>query len=235
MGSERRRIGSAQPEGPTAAALDLDGRVDAPLELRKPLFECLPCRRCILSHRVLALPGAFAPGFLVPFAADFGLEVGDDLDPFRGSIRSRGDLLRQAILVPRVFAQAFGAIEVLDSFEKPAPANRSRAGTRDSSSYWDFRNVPFCSSRKACWSCSCVFITIGPYQATGSSSGFPETSRNRMPSSPACTSTSSPASKRTSERLSASFGGVVSAQPTPSVGTARGLEALQNLPLPAKT
>ena len=57
---------------------------------------------------------------------------------------------------------------------------------------------------------ACVFITIGPYQATGSSSGLPETSRKRMPSSPACTVTSSPRSKRTSERLSASAGGVVS-------------------------
>src|SRR5437588_11954386 len=28
---------------------------------------------------------------------------------------------------------------------------------------------------------------MGPYQATGSSSGFPEMSRNRIPSSPACT------------------------------------------------
>ena len=33
-------------------------------------------------------------------------------------------------------------------------------------------------------SSSCVFITIGPYHATGSSSGLPDTSRKRMPSSP---------------------------------------------------
>ena len=32
---------------------------------------------------------------------------------------------------------------------------------------------------------SSVFITIGPYQATGSSSGWPDTSRKRMPSGPA--------------------------------------------------
>ena len=82
---------------------------------------------------------------------------------------------------------------------------------------------------------SCVFITIGPYQATGSWSGFPETSRNRIPSSPACTVTSSPRSKSTSERLSASVGGVVSAHPTASVGTASGPDALQNFPAPAKT
>src|SRR6516164_2167725 len=44
----------------------------------------------------------------------------------------------------------------------------------------------------ACRRCSCVFITIGPYHATGSSSGRPETRRNRIPSSPACTMTSSP-------------------------------------------
>jgi hypothetical protein len=59
-----------------------------------------------------------------------------------------------------------------------------------------FRNFPCSSSLKACWSCSCVFITIGPYQATGSSSGLPETRRKRIPSSPACTLTSSPRSKR---------------------------------------
>ena len=53
--------------------------------------------------------------------------------------------------------------------------------------YLSFRNVPSSSSSNACRSCSCVFITMGPYHATGSSSGFPETSRKRMPSSPACT------------------------------------------------
>src|SRR6202023_597299 len=98
-----------------------------------------------------------------------------------------------------------------------------------------FRNVPFSNSSNACWSSCCVFITIGPYQATGSSSGFPETRRNRTPSSPACTSTSSPRSKRISERLSASDGGAVSSQPTPSVGTASGPDALQNFPPPANT
>ena len=98
-----------------------------------------------------------------------------------------------------------------------------------------FRNVPRSRSSKACRSSSCVFITIGPYQATGSSSGFPETRRNRMPSSPAWIVISSPRSKSTSERLSASRGGVVSAHLIPSVGTARGTEALQNFPSPAKT
>jgi len=34
-----------------------------------------------------------------------------------------------------------------------------------------FRNVPFSSSSNACLSCACVFITIGPYHATGSLSG----------------------------------------------------------------
>ena len=35
-------------------------------------------------------------------------------------------------------------------------------------------------SPAACRSSACVFITIGPYQAMGSRSGFPETSRNRI-------------------------------------------------------
>ena len=47
--------------------------------------------------------------------------------------------------------------------------------------------VPSRSSPAACRSSACVFITIGPYQAMGSRSGFPETSRNRIPSSLAWT------------------------------------------------
>ena len=46
-----------------------------------------------------------------------------------------------------------------------------------------------------------MFITIGPYQATGSCSGLPETSKKRIPSSPACTATFAPESNKTSERL----------------------------------
>ena len=46
------------------------------------------------------------------------------------------------------------------------------------------RNVPSLSWAKACRSSSWVFMTIGPYQATGSLRGWPETSRNRIPSSP---------------------------------------------------
>src|SRR5260370_1108221 len=76
---------------------------------------------------------------------------------------------------------------------------------------------------------------MGPYHATGSSSGLPDTSRNRMPSSPAWTISSSPRSNSTRERLSASAGGFVSAQPTRSVGTARGSGPLPNLPFPPKT
>jgi len=98
-----------------------------------------------------------------------------------------------------------------------------------------FRNVPASNSSNARRSSSWVFITIGPYHATGSPSGLPDTSRNRTPSSPACTTTSSPESNSTSDRSSASRGGAVSDHPTPSVGTARGPEALQNFPLPANT
>src|SRR6266436_8768169 len=98
-----------------------------------------------------------------------------------------------------------------------------------------FKNVPRSSSSNACRNSACEFITIGPYHATGSSNGLPETSRKRKPSSPACTITSSPRSKSTSERLSASAGGFVSSQPTDSVGTASGSEALQNFPVPEKT
>src|SRR5271166_557548 len=113
-----------------------------------------------------------------------------------------------------------------------------RSGVEHGAGYFfplSFRKVPSCNSEKACCNCCCVFITIGPYQATGSSSGLPETSRNRMPSSPACTVTSSPRSNKTSERLSASTGGAVSNHLIASVGTASGPDALQNFPPPPKT
>ena len=45
--------------------------------------------------------------------------------------------------------------------------------------------VPARSSLTACCSSLCAFITIGPYQATGSLIGLPDTSRKRMPCSPA--------------------------------------------------
>ena len=91
--------------------------------------------------------------------------------------------------------------------------------------YYFFKNVPLSKSSKAVRSSCWVFITIGPYQATGSCSGLPDTRRKRIPFSPACTSTSSPRSKTTSERLSASEGGAVSNHLTPSVGTASGPDA----------
>ena len=46
-------------------------------------------------------------------------------------------------------------------------------------------NVPLCSSVMACRNSSWVFMTIGPYHATGSSIGLAETNRKRIPSSPA--------------------------------------------------
>ncbi len=55
-------------------------------------------------------------------------------------------------------------------------------------------NVPFWYSSKAILSSSCVFMTIGPYQATGSPIGFPETRRKRTLSFSAVTTTSSPSS-----------------------------------------
>lgn len=46
-------------------------------------------------------------------------------------------------------------------------------------------NVPLFNSRIARCNSRCVFITMGPCQATGSSSGLPEMSRKRIPSGPA--------------------------------------------------
>jgi len=95
-----------------------------------------------------------------------------------------------------------------------------------------FKNVPSRSSVNAWRNSSCVFITIGPYQATGSLSGCSEISKKWTPSSLASTNTSSPGPKSTTVWLSASDGGVVSHHPTSSVGTASGPEALQNFPTP---
>src|SRR5438128_6727969 len=96
--------------------------------------------------------------------------------------------------------------------------------------------VPFRRSLNACCSSCCVFITIGPYHATGSSIGLPETSRNRIPSSPAWTTTSSPRSKSTSERLpvSPTVDRTVP-PPTCPVSTPCGSEAPRKVPDPAKT
>src|SRR5262249_46296881 len=97
-------------------------------------------------------------------------------------------------------------------------------------------NVPSFNSAKARCSSALVFITIGPYQATGSSIGLPDTNRNRTPSSPACTVISSPLSNSTSERfpvrsrISASFPSTVF-----SVSTPNGCDAELNVPEPSNT
>ena len=78
-----------------------------------------------------------------------------------------------------------------------------------------------------------VFITMGPAQATGSWMGFPETRRNRIPCSPACTEISSPVSKSTSERLPTSER-TVSSVPAISVFTGIGFEAPRKAPDPSK-
>src|SRR4030067_1334405 len=53
-------------------------------------------------------------------------------------------------------------------------------------------NAPLRYSLKARSNSSCVFITIGPAHATGSSRGLPETRRKRSPLSPAVIFTVSP-------------------------------------------
>ena len=52
-----------------------------------------------------------------------------------------------------------------------------------------FMKVPCWYSSKATRNSSWVFITIGPYQATGSPMGFPDTSRKRTGESSAVTTT----------------------------------------------
>src|SRR6266705_25385 len=101
--------------------------------------------------------------------------------------------------------------------------------------------VPSWSSAYARRSSSCVFMTMGPYHATGSSIGFPDTSRNRIPASPAWTVTASPLSNSTSDRFPTSAAGPppppapVTTGPTRSVRTAPGSEASRNVPPPSNT
>jgi len=95
--------------------------------------------------------------------------------------------------------------------------------------------VPSRSSFIACCSCWRVFMTIGPYHATGSSSGAPETSRKRIPWSPARTTTSLPRSNSTSERFFVSWSRTVAPLTISSVRTPRGSEASRNVPDPANT
>src|SRR6202040_1707014 len=154
------------------------------------------------------------------------------IDSDRGGRRAIGSLLRAHGFLPQGFAsaEAFLARGRTDD-----PACLVLDVERRVFAHPCLMKVPLRSSATACCSSALVFITIGPYQATGSSIGLPETSKNLMPSSPASTVTSSPRSKSTSERLSASAGGWVSAHSTASVGTANGPEALQNFPAPPKT
>ncbi len=78
-------------------------------------------------------------------------------------------------------------------------------------------------------------MTIGPYHATGSLIGAPETSRKRIPCSPECTTTSSPLSKTTSERFPVISRTTVSSSPSFSVSTPKGADAPRKSPAPSKT
>ncbi len=81
---------------------------------------------------------------------------------------------------------------------------RSSAAARCNRAQRWSRKVPARSSANARRISSCVFITTGPYHAIGSRIGAPDTSRKRMPCSPARTRISSPASNTVSERLATS-------------------------------
>src|SRR4029077_10270224 len=116
------------------------------------------------------------------------------LDDFQPAARLQGSVMTQRA---NTHIAAITGIE--NAMDKLRTDLARRSGDQDA--LHTFRNFPSCNSVNACCSCSCVFMTIGPYHATGSSSGFPDTRRNRIPSSPAFTVTSSPRSKRMSERL----------------------------------
>src|SRR5205814_8700152 len=115
------------------------------------------------------------------------------------------------------------------------PETRERPRPSSANNYGCLINVPSCNSCSACCSSCWVFITIGPYHATGSSIGLPETSRKRIPSGPAFTTISSPRSNSTKEWFVASYSGGASGFATCSVRTARGSDESRNVPDTAKT
>ncbi len=90
---------------------------------------------------------------------------------------------------------AFHIIKVGLSTLTPCPFPRYVLISFSSSSLYRracLMKVPFWYSRNASFNSSWVFMTIGPYQATGSPMGLPEISRKRTPSFSAVTKTSSP-------------------------------------------
>src|SRR5689334_5253411 len=127
-------------------------------------------------------------------------------------------------------------IHVLSLGRQQDVDGRDEPGHDEDSFHLCLMNVPLRSSLTACCSSALVFITIGPYQATGSSIGLPETRRKRMPSSPACTVTSSPRSNTTSDRLPVRSRTRVSpAAVSFSVSTPNGADAAANVPEPSNT
>src|SRR6478609_435569 len=123
-----------------------------------------------------------------------------------------------------------GRCRRLHRYEQKNGGRFSSANSRPNCAYLCLMNEPFLSSLKACCNSDFVFITIGPYQATGSSSGRPDTSRNLIPSSPAVTVISSPLSNSTSERLPSIDGVGSSDTPTCSVCTGRGFDESRKVP-----
>jgi hypothetical protein len=73
-------------------------------------------------------------------------------------------------------------------------AQNSFAGQNESQyiQVCSFMKVPFSNSSNAICSSSCVFMTIGPYHATGSPIGLPEIRRKRTGESSALIATPSP-------------------------------------------
>ena len=90
--------------------------------------------------------------------------------------------------------------------------------------------------RNACRSCSCVFITIGPYHATGSSQRL---SRDQQEPDPVVAGLHRHFVAAVEEHERAVVGldrrRRCPTSPPPSVGTASGPDALQNFPPPANT
>ena len=132
-------------------------------------------------HRIYISPivlGELLGGFLIGSKQDENLK---DLLLFLKSPRIK------ILPIDDTIASHYAAIyNSLRARGKPIPTNDMWiAATALRHNIGVLMNVSFCSSANACCNSSCVFITIGPYHATGSLIGLPETRMNRIPSSPA--------------------------------------------------
>src|SRR5258708_33462579 len=158
-------------------------RKSFPCILLEPLCALFPHSSLYFQSLAASFPKTPGVGVSRPFRAELR---------FRRHIRHVAPLCSVASVDCADFPSPRGCTHSLKHPPYSAPALFVRPS---------FRKVPFSNSVKAWRSCSWVFMTMGPYQATGSSSGLPETNRKRMPFSPAIHPNSHHSSEKDNTRI----------------------------------